>query len=52
VDVRQAFPSAPDADDLAPDFVAPIDYGFDYGIQTRHVAAAGEDTYTLSSHEE
>ena len=51
VDVRQSFPAAADADHLAADFAAPVNHRLDDGIQSRNVAAAGEDADTLRSHD-
>ncbi len=50
VDVGQAFPPAADADDFAADLATAVDDALDNGIQSGHIAAAGEDTYTLCCH--
>ena len=46
-DVCQAFPSAPDADDLAADLGAAIDHFLDDGVQAGNVAASREDANAL-----
>ena len=46
--MREAFPSAADADDFAVVFRAPVDHFFDDGIQPGNVAAAGENANSVS----
>ena len=50
INVRQSFPSAPDADDLAP-IAATIYHRLDDGIQSGNVAAAGKNPNAFFCHE-
>jgi hypothetical protein len=49
--VRQAFPAAADANDFTIDFAGAIDHCLDDRVETRNIAAAGEDADTLRGHE-
>ena len=48
IEVREAFPAAADAYNLAAVFRAPVNHFFDDGIQPGNVAAAGENANTVS----
>jgi hypothetical protein len=48
--MRQSFPATPDADHLAADFTAPINYALDYRIQAGDVTTTGEYPHTFYRH--
>ena len=51
INVRQAFPPAPDADDLAARVAGSINHCLDDGIQAGNVAATGENPNAFCRHD-
>ncbi len=51
IHMRQAFPPAPNADDLAVGVAGSVNNSLNHGIQARDVAAAGENPNSFCCHD-